>query len=78
MGDEHTNICDGRSDSDFDARVALLSEFALEELVEFCVKDTVGDELAALGDGALLGSHVAGVRCESWAMIEVRVACAVL
>lgn len=39
----------GRSDADFDTGVALLSELALEELVELGVEDTVGDELPALG-----------------------------
>ena len=36
------------SDTDFDARVALLCQLALEELIEFCVEDTVSDELPAL------------------------------
>jgi len=43
------DVGDGRSDADFDARVALLGEFTLEEFVEFGVEDTVGDELSALG-----------------------------
>ena len=57
----HTDICDCRSDSDFNTRVALLGEFSLEELVQFCVENTIGDELATLRDSALLGSHVGGV-----------------
>ncbi len=55
--DRRTDVCDGGSDSDFNTRVALLCEFALEEFIEFGVEDSVGHELAALADGALLGSH---------------------
>jgi len=43
------DVGDGRGDADFDARVALFGEFALEEFVKFGVEDTVGDELSALG-----------------------------
>src|SRR6202012_27855 len=50
-----TDISDGGSHSDFDTRVALLGQLALEELVEFGIEDTVGDELATLADGAWLG-----------------------
>lgn len=50
------DVGDGGGDADFDARVALLCEFTLEELVQLGVKDTIGDELSALGagDGLLL------------------------
>lgn len=43
------DVGDGGCDADLDARVALLSELTLEELVELGVEDTVGDELATLG-----------------------------
>jgi hypothetical protein len=36
-----TDIGDSRRDSDFNAGVALLSQFALEELVQFSIEDTV-------------------------------------
>lgn len=52
-----TDIGDGGSNSDFDARVALLSQFTLEELVQLSVKDTVRNELAALGHRSLCSSH---------------------
>lgn len=49
------DIGDGRSDTDFDAGVAFLGEFALEKFVEFGVEDAVRDELALLGTvGCLL------------------------
>ena len=64
--DARTDICDGRSDSDFDSRVAFLSEFSLEELVQLCVEDTIGNELPALGDSTLLSAgHCGGVGVES-------------
>ena len=37
-------------DTDFDARVALFSQLALEELIELSVEDTVSNELASLRD----------------------------
>ena len=43
------DIGNGGSDADFDARVALLGEFTLEEFIELGVEDTIGDELSALG-----------------------------
>ena len=43
------DIGDGRGDADLDARVALLGELALEELVQLGVEDTVSDELSPLG-----------------------------
>lgn len=55
-----TDISDGGSDANFDARVTLLSQLALEELVQLSVEDSVGDELSALGDSTLLGGHVVG------------------
>lgn len=53
----HTDIGHGGRDADLDARVTLLSQLALEELVQFGVKDTIGNELSALGDSTLCGSH---------------------
>jgi len=44
------NVGDGWRDANLNAGVALLSEFALEELVQLGVEDTVGNELAALGN----------------------------
>ena len=42
------DVGDGRSDTDFDTRVALLGQLTLEELVEFGVEDTVSYELPTL------------------------------
>lgn len=39
----------GRGDADLDARVALLGQLTLEELVQLSVEDAIGDELSALG-----------------------------
>lgn len=55
---KHTDVCDCGSNSNFDAGVALLGQFTLEELVQLCVEYTIGDELAALGDSTLLSSHI--------------------
>lgn len=44
------DVGDCRGDTDFNARVALLGQLALEELVELGVEDTVCNELATLGD----------------------------
>jgi hypothetical protein len=38
-----------RGDADLDARITLLGELTLEELVQFGVENTVGDELSPLG-----------------------------
>ena len=43
------DVGDGGRDADLDAGVTLLSELALEELVQLGVEDTVGDELSPLG-----------------------------
>jgi hypothetical protein len=51
VGGADDDVGDGGSDADLDAGVALLSELALEELVELGVEDTVGDELSPLGAG---------------------------
>jgi hypothetical protein len=48
VGCADDDIGDGGCDSDFDTRVSLLSQLALEELVQFCVEDTIGDELSPL------------------------------
>jgi hypothetical protein len=52
-----TDIGDCGGHSDFNAGVAFLRQLALEEFVQLSIEDTVGDELAALGDGALCSSH---------------------
>lgn len=49
LGGADDDVGDGGGDADLDAGVALLSELALEELVEFGIEDAVGDELSALG-----------------------------
>ena len=49
VGGADDDVGDGRGDADFDARVALLGQLALEELVQLGVEDTVGDELSPLG-----------------------------
>ncbi|KAH6604001.1 hypothetical protein Trco_007447 [Trichoderma cornu-damae] len=49
MGGADDDVCDGGGDADLDARVTLLGELTLEELVKFRVEDTVGDELSPLG-----------------------------
>ena len=43
------DVGDGRGDADLDARVALLGELTLEELVQLGIEDTVGDKLSPLG-----------------------------
>jgi len=45
------DVGDGGGDADLDARIALLGQLALEELVQLGVEDTVGDELSPLGAG---------------------------
>jgi hypothetical protein len=42
------DVGDGGRDADLDARVALLGQLALEELVQLGIEDTVGDELSPL------------------------------
>lgn len=49
VGGADDDVGDGGGDADLDAGVALLSELALEELVQLGVEDTVGDELSPLG-----------------------------
>lgn len=48
VGCADDDIGDGGCNSDFDARVSLLSQLALKEFVQFCVEDTIGDELSSL------------------------------
>ena len=48
VGCADDDVGDGGGDSDLNTRVSLLSKFALEELVQFCVEDTIGDELSPL------------------------------
>jgi hypothetical protein len=52
-----TDIGDCGGHSDFNAGVAFLRQLSLEEFVQLSIEDTVGDELAALGYGALCSSH---------------------
>ena len=55
----HTDIGDCGSDSDFNTGVTFLGQLTLEELVQFGIENTVGDELATLGDRSLLGRQSA-------------------
>ena len=48
VGCADDDIGDGGCNSDFDARVSLLSQLALEEFVQLCVEDTIGNELSSL------------------------------
>jgi hypothetical protein len=50
VGGSDDDVGNGGGDADLDAGVTLLSELALEELVELGVEDTVSDELSPLGD----------------------------
>lgn len=50
----HTDVSDGRGDADFDTGIALLGQLAGEELVQLGIENTVGDELATLGDSLRL------------------------
>jgi hypothetical protein len=49
VGRTDDDVGDGWGDADLDARVSLLSELALEELVQLGVENTIGNELPALG-----------------------------
>lgn len=49
VGGADDDVGDGGGDADFDAGVTLLSQLALEELVQLGVENTVSDELSALG-----------------------------
>lgn len=49
VGGADDDVGDGGRDAHLDARVALLGQLALEELVQLGVEDAVGDELSALG-----------------------------
>lgn len=49
VGCPDDDVGHGRGDADLDARVALLGQLALEELVELGIEDAIGDELPALG-----------------------------
>ena len=48
VGCADDDIGDGGCNSDFDARVSLLSQLALKEFVQLCVEDTIGNELSSL------------------------------
>jgi hypothetical protein len=52
-----TDVSNCGSYPDLDARIALLSQLSLEELVQFRIENTISDELAAFGDGPLCGGH---------------------
>lgn len=57
--EERTDVGDGRGDANLHTRVTLLSQLAGEELVQLGIENTVGDELATLGDGlGLCGTAV--------------------
>jgi len=58
VGGADDDVGDGGGDTDFDTRVALLGQLALEELVQLSIEDTVGDELPPLGNSSLVGGHV--------------------
>jgi hypothetical protein len=62
LGGADDDVGDGGGDADFDTRVTLLSEFALEELVQLGVEDTVSDELSPLGAVAEYVSKRTGTR----------------
>ena len=49
MGGSDDDVGDGGCDADLDARVSLLGQLMLEELVQLGVEHTIGDELSALG-----------------------------
>jgi hypothetical protein len=49
VGGSDDDVGNGGGNADLDAGVTLLSELALEELVELGVEDTVSDELSPLG-----------------------------
>ena len=49
VGGADDDVGDGGRNADLDAGVALLSQLALEELVQLGVEDAIGDELSALG-----------------------------
>lgn len=49
VGGADDDVGDGRGDADLDARVALLGQLALEELVQLGVEDAISDELSPLG-----------------------------
>jgi len=55
------DVGDCRRDSNFNAGVALLGQLALEELVQLGIENTVGNELASLGDRSLLSRHDRGL-----------------
>lgn len=61
VGGSDDDVGNGGGNADLDTGVALLSEFALEELVELGVEDTVGDELSSLG--AVGENKSATIRC---------------
>jgi len=69
------DFCSCGRDTDFAARVALFSEFAGEEFIEFGEEDSVGDELA--GQPGLLGTEkegdLGGSGFVHYAFIDVRV-----
>lgn len=49
VGCANDDIGDGGSNANLDARVSLLSEFTLEELVQLSIENTIGYEFTSLG-----------------------------
>ena len=69
----HTDVGNGGSYSHFDARVTFLRQLTLEELVQFGIEDTIGDELAAFRDSTSLNcGHDCGVVKEVLAVVDLR------
>jgi hypothetical protein len=67
VGCADDDVGDSWGNSNFDSRVSLLSQLTLEELVQFRVENTIGDELSALRDSGTgdLGGHIDGfVLCD--------------
>ena len=55
-GAQRTDISHGGRDADFDTGVSLFCQLALEELIQFGIEDTIGDELPTLRDVSCSGS----------------------
>ena len=58
----HTDVGDGGSNADFNARITLLSQLALKEFIQFGVEHAIGDEFSTLGNRGPLccGGHDCG------------------
>jgi hypothetical protein len=68
VGGSDDDVGNGGGNADLDAGVTLLSELALEELVELGVEDTVSDELSPLGNLRSGVSHLEKIDlcCRDW------------